>query len=367
MFHHLGSVVGGLIIIILVGCGNTQNPVDPAAAYREIVELAERGDWGAIYDRYDQKTRAQREQLAEIVRKANPSQAMKPREQHVTLMQDHGDATLGTMRGTLSAPQIDGNGATLTLTMADGKTRPIRMTREGGRWMLNDHFDFFQSIADRKGSNRQAERHVWQLKGLLRNLRSAIHTHRHWNDGRSPDVIGSWDWSGLAGPPANPLSPPDVATRIIEVTTTGARWDAVDPSRAGWIWNSADGILWASGFDDDTNRITDWKAKPEAEKTQWLTDSLERTRRKIAEYQQIHAEDPDLIGRQWSQFGEKFMPIPTNPQSPRLVWRRVVEVTEPGVGGAAIDPADAGYVWNSADGTLHLAGFDESAESTGVK
>ena len=176
--------------------------------------------------------------------------------------------------------------------MADGTTRPVRMTREGGRWMLNDHFDFFQSIADRKGTNRQFERHVWQLKGLLRNLRSAIHTYRHWNDGRSPDVIGSWDWTRLTGPPANPLSPPDVASLIIEVTATGARWDAVDPSRAGWIWNSADGILWASGFDDDTNRITDWMAKPQAKKTQWLTDSLERTRRKMVKFRQIHAEDP---------------------------------------------------------------------------
>ena len=172
MFHHLGSIIGGLIVVVLVGCGQTQ---DPAAAYREIVAHAERGDWGAVYDRYDQQTRAQRELLCEIVRKANPSKATEPRQQHITLMQDHGDATLGTMRGTLSAPQIDSDRATLTLTMADGTTRPVRMTREGGRWMLNEHFDFFQSIADRKGTNRQAERHVWHLKGLLQSAECDPH------------------------------------------------------------------------------------------------------------------------------------------------------------------------------------------------
>ena len=106
MFQHPGSIVGGLIVIVLVGCGETQ---DPATAYREIVAHAERGNWGAVYDRYDQQTRSQRELISEIVRKANPSQATEPRQQHITLMQDHGDATLGTMRGTLSAPRIDGN------------------------------------------------------------------------------------------------------------------------------------------------------------------------------------------------------------------------------------------------------------------
>lgn len=54
----------------------------------------------------------------------------------------------------------------------------------------------------------------------------------------------------LAEAPSNPMSPPDVSRRVVEIATPGAGGDVVDPQMAGWVWNSADGQFYAAGYDD---------------------------------------------------------------------------------------------------------------------
>ena len=52
-------------------------------------------------------------------------------------------------------------------------------------------------------------------------------------------------WSELTGggylerEPRNPLSPEAVAARIIVVSTPGATGSSVDPSTAGWVFNTS--------------------------------------------------------------------------------------------------------------------------------
>jgi hypothetical protein len=46
-------LVGAMLAVIAAGCGET-----PATAYQAIGAAAERGDWGAVYDRIDTRSRA---------------------------------------------------------------------------------------------------------------------------------------------------------------------------------------------------------------------------------------------------------------------------------------------------------------------
>ncbi len=51
----------------------------------------------------------------------------------------------------------------------------------------------------------------------------------------------------LQGAPRNPLSPPSAATRIIELTEPGDTGRNIDPSTAGWAWNSTDHSFYPIG------------------------------------------------------------------------------------------------------------------------
>ncbi|MHC4427194.1 MAG: hypothetical protein ACYS0D_01130 [Planctomycetota bacterium] len=344
---------------LLAGCGGTE---DPAAAYREIVAHAERNDWGAFYDRLDQRTRDQHAEIAAIAVANGMSALADPRDAYIALWAEEradSERSVEAMRGAIIAQQIEGDRATLTLASATGETRPVRLVWERGEWRLDLHFDLFQSLADRKGTDRLSERTSMRLRNTLRPIRSTIHTYRYWND-EPPNIAGSWEWlSSFSSAPVNPLSPPDVASRVAVVTTPGAGWDAVDPTEAGWIWNSADLAFYAAGFDDWADRRAQWNLLTVEQKQHDLAMLLQGGRNRVRDYRRAHGTDPDLVSRQWTQYEVKLPPPPGNPQSPRAVSRRVAEVTESGVGGAAIDPSDAGWVWNSADGTLHLAGYDE--------
>ena len=84
-------------------------------------------------------------------------------------------------------------------------------------------------------------------------LYQAINEGRHpWPDGQ----VGSLQWAPLLGPeylpqaPRNMLSPEPVASRLVEVMVPGADGTSVDPSSAGWVWNSADKQRYAAGGAD---------------------------------------------------------------------------------------------------------------------
>ena len=74
-----------------------------------------------------------------------------------------------------------------------------------------------------------------------------------------------------------------------------------------------------------------------------------------------------LRGRPWSpgpdaqQPWEELIDLgflqaePVNPLSPRKVATRIHVIDEPGATGEAVSPKTAGWVWNSADGTLDVA------------
>ncbi len=47
----------------------------------------------------------------------------------------------------------------------------------------------------------------------------------------------------------NPLSPPSVATRIVEVTGGGDQGLSITPATAGWVWNSTDHEFYAAGLE----------------------------------------------------------------------------------------------------------------------
>ncbi|MHC4129359.1 MAG: hypothetical protein ACYTE6_13955 [Planctomycetota bacterium] len=57
------------------------------------------------------------------------------------------------------------------------------------------------------------------------------------------------DYGYLQSSPSNPLSPPEVATRIVELTEAGDRGLDLDPAHAGWAWNSADHRCYMVGLE----------------------------------------------------------------------------------------------------------------------
>lgn len=92
-----------------------------------------------------------------------------------------------------------------------------------------------------------------------------------------------------------------------------------------------------------------------------LLSELKRVRAAVAQYGETFKGAPWLPGAvdgsQWESFA--FDKAPVNPLSPARVATRVIEVTRKGQTGAAADPNEAGWVWNSVDGKVFAAGSDE--------
>lgn len=93
-----------------------------------------------------------------------------------------------------------------------------------------------------------------RLAAELRRVRAAVSLYSEssrslpWQPGQAAhDQWSPFDFSNL---PVNPLSPERARTRIVEVSRRGATGSAADPNEAGWVWNSADGKLFAAGSDE---------------------------------------------------------------------------------------------------------------------
>ena len=70
-----------------------------------------------------------------------------------------------------------------------------------------------------------------------------------------PGEVAGTQWRPLVeegylhAAPRNELSPPPVATRIVELTKVGDRGLDIDLAEAGWVWNSTDCVLYPVGLD----------------------------------------------------------------------------------------------------------------------
>ncbi len=85
---------------------------------------------------------------------------------------------------------------------------------------------------------------------------------------------------------------------------------------------------------------------------------LRRIRKCIEEHEMNGEAVPDFMTDDWaSSCG--FSRVPENPLSPQGVGARLIEVSEAGVTGGDIDPADCGWVWNRADQAFYAAGVDD--------
>ncbi len=97
------------------------------------------------------------------------------------------------------------------------------------------------------------------IDSIVQTVRSQIELYRVQHDDElpwAPGEVAQKQWAPLVeenylqGAPRNPLSPPDAATRIIELTERGDRGRTIDPSTAGWVWNSTDHNFYSIGKED---------------------------------------------------------------------------------------------------------------------
>jgi hypothetical protein len=93
-----------------------------------------------------------------------------------------------------------------------------------------------------------------RLLSELKRVRAAVAQYGETFKGAPwlPGQVDTSQWNSFAfdKPPANPLSPSKVATRVVEVTRKGQTGAAADPNEAGWVWNSVDGRVFAAGSDE---------------------------------------------------------------------------------------------------------------------
>ena len=93
-----------------------------------------------------------------------------------------------------------------------------------------------------------------RLAAELRRVRAAVTQYSQsssslpWKPGQVP--TDQWNPFGFSKLPVNPLSPDRNRTKIVEITRKGATGAEADPNEAGWVWNSADGKLFAAGSDE---------------------------------------------------------------------------------------------------------------------
>jgi hypothetical protein len=93
-----------------------------------------------------------------------------------------------------------------------------------------------------------------RLAAELRRVRAAVTQYSQsssslpWKPGQVP--TDQWNPFGFSKLPVNPLSPDRNRTKIVEITRKGATGSEADPNEAGWVWNSADGKLFAAGSDE---------------------------------------------------------------------------------------------------------------------
>ncbi|MHC4126671.1 MAG: hypothetical protein ACYTE6_16170 [Planctomycetota bacterium] len=188
----------------------------------------------------------------------------------------------------------------------------------------------------------------------------------------SPDLSSSEPWQELMRlglmrrEPVNPFSPPSVGARIHVVHEPGVGAEAASPKTAGWVWNSADELLYVAS---DSAAIRACRREQERRYVRetigpYLDTRLELMRAQMALYQLYESDHlwkpGEVASEQWAPLIKAgyVSAAPQNPMSPQDRCTTIVEITESGAQGKAVDPASAGWVWNSADRKLYAAGYD---------
>jgi hypothetical protein len=138
----------------------------------------------------------------------------------------------------------------------------------------------------------------------------------------------------------------------------------VDPATAGWAWNSVDGELYAAGLDERAPSATAETQLRPSERRVAARRQLWVARNALTLYGLDHPPEAaafDLAKDQWELIiSAGLLPAaPANPFSPGALATRVIGVSEPGVTGDGVDAGQAGWVWNTADRQLYLAGEPE--------
>jgi hypothetical protein len=212
------------------------------------------------------------------------------------------------------------------------------------------------------------------LGSMVEDMRSTIQKYRV-RRGRAwaPDTSSAHPWQELirAGvlwqEPVNPFSPAGVGARIHVVDQPGVGGESVSPKTAGWVWNSADGVLDVARDSAAIRACQRERKRRYVRETvgPYLDQRLELMRAQISLYQLYesdHLWKPGEVAReQWSPLirAGYVSSAPQNPLTPQGRSEDIVEITAPGAKGKAVDPASAGWVWNSADRKLYAAGYDE--------
>ncbi|MCP3905032.1 MAG: hypothetical protein GY715_15520 [Planctomycetes bacterium] len=111
-------------------------------------------------------------------------------------------------------------------------------------------FDYPEHMAKKEGLSVDEWKARDSARWLLHSVRLCIKKHKVTR-GSAPDFLTD-EWASLCFQrvPENPLSPPGIGSRVLEVTDTRLTGVDVDPSDAGWVWNRTDEEMFAAGLDE---------------------------------------------------------------------------------------------------------------------
>jgi hypothetical protein len=324
----------GLVLCVAAGCSAAAD--SPTAALQELHEYAEDGEWGPFYDRLTDRSR---DFVTMIVSRTltvdDARETGEARKAFVELLSAADAESYKGMTEMLAGKVVEerpeGEAVVLVVDV-DGRENAFIMVKGEGAWRLDAFFDIWQATALRRGTTPDLEKKFFQCRTLLSYSRNDVAQSRR-ETGAMPTESRH----------ANPLSPEAVAKQIVVIEQPGADGTTVDPSRAGWVWNSADEILHAAGYDEKTIKREKWERSRPESKQQRL-----RTLQVVARGKVGRAEptEEEVRLQQWAAFGDK-RPL-RNPASPDDVATRITTITDPGADGASVSPSTAGWVWNAA-------------------
>jgi hypothetical protein len=139
--------VGAMLMAILVlvaGCGGS----DPESAYRNMVQAAEEGDWGTVYDSIDKKSQGQLDMAMGMLaglaamgdeEAAADLQDKEPRDLFISVMESDEDiaAEFKSSDFELIDKTVEGDEAELVIKRDDGEIITVDMLKEDGVWKFS--------------------------------------------------------------------------------------------------------------------------------------------------------------------------------------------------------------------------------------
>ncbi len=344
--NRIATVIGVASCLILASCGDPADDGSPTAAYGELHRHAARGDWGAVYDRLTDRSRAFTTMLLDPSGFAAENGTGRSRQEFIDLLsradRDRYEWLIETLAGEVVEERPEEEGVVLVVEVA-GKKHALIMVEKEGEWRLEAFFDFWQARALDRGTTPDFEKKLFQCRTRLAQARREFSQHMRQSGGPTTELSL-----------ANPLSPDAVAKQVVVIDVPGGDGTTVEPSRAGWVWNSAHETLHAAGYDDKAARREQWERASPEQKQRDLRTLLWIARSKSRD---AEPSEQDIRRLGWRAFGKKN-PL-RNPLSPDAVAARITTTATAGADGESVDPSTAGWLWNTADRTIHVAGYTE--------